>query len=423
VPRGSNLPMVAGFNENVVLDHIRRTEEGLSRVELVSATGLSPQTISNVTRKLLQRGLIRETGKVIAGPGAPRTILQLNPAGRYAVGVHIDPAVITCVLLDLEGNVILDSSMRTPLVAAEDPQAGVAAISTAVDRLIESAAVPRSRVVGLGVASPGPLDAERGRVVRPPLLLAWSEFPIRETLENHTGLPTLMVKDVTAAAVAERWMNADDPSSNFAFFYYGTGVGVGLVLSDEIFMGASGNAGNAGHFRIAADGPVCSCGRRGCFSQAVRPARLVNQAQQLGLLPPAPEPADATAIGAQFSALVEALDAGDERARELFVTSVEALGAFVVNLTNLLDVERVVFGGPYWSQVRGFMHAELRERMRSSEIDNLSHSVELTDSVVGEDVVAVGAACLVLTGSFSPQSSKLLIGPHEAETATAAAAL
>lgn len=413
MPRGTNLPMVAGFNENVVLDHIRRTEEGVSRVELVAATGLSQQTISNVTRKLLQRGLIRETGKVTTGLGAPRTILQLNAAGRFAVGVHIDPTVITCVLLDLEGNVLLDSTMRTPLVAAEDPQAGVGAIGTAVQRLIESAGVPRSRVVGLGVAVPGPLDAERGRLVRPPLLLSWSEYPIRETLERDTGLPTLMVKDVTAAAVAERWMNADDPSSDFAFFYYGTGVGVGLVLRDEIYAGASGNAGNAGHFRIAADGPVCSCGRRGCFSQAVRPARLINQAQQLGLLPASPEAVDAATTRAQFSALVDLLDAGDERARELFVGSVEALGAFVVNLTNLLDVDRIVFGGPYWSFVESFFQRELRERVRYSEIDNLSHSVELASTVVGDDVVAVGAACLVLTGSFAPQSSKLLIAPAE----------
>jgi predicted NBD/HSP70 family sugar kinase len=412
MPRGSNLPMVANFNETVVLDQIRRSDEGVSRVELVASTGLSPQTISNVARKLLSRGLIRESGKVgDGGRGAPRTILRLNPSGYYAVGVHIDPVVITCVLLDLEGTVVLESSMRSSSIAESDPQLGIDAIGVAVDRLIDGAGVPRSRVVGLGVAVPGPVDLERGRIVRPPLLLSWSEFPIRETLEAATGLSVLMVKDVTAAAVAERWMNAENPSRNFVFFYYGTGVGVGLVINDEIFDGGSGNAGNAGHFRIAADGPVCSCGRRGCFSQAVRPARIVHEAQQRGVLPIAPAPTADGATDVLFNQLVTAMNDGNVVARELLIGSVEAVGSFVVNVTNLLDVDRIVFGGPYWPVLEPHFGRELRNRLRSSEIDNLTRDVELTSSVVGEDVVAVGAACLVLTGSFSPQSSKLLIGP------------
>ncbi|MCU1584088.1 MAG: family transcriptional regulator [Microbacteriaceae bacterium] len=411
MPRGSNLPAVAGFNETVVLDQIRRSDDGVSRVELVALTGLSPQTISNVTRKLLQRGLVHETGKLVGGPGAPRTILQLNPVGGFAIGVHIDPVVITCVLLDLEGNLVAHSHLRAPSVAIEDPEEGIAAIAAAVDKLIVSTAVPRDRVIGLGVAVPGPVDAERGRVVKPPLMLPWSEFPLRESLETAIGLPTLMIKDVTAAAVAERWMNAENPSRNFVFFYYGTGVGVGMVLNDEVHNGASGNSGNAGHFRIAQDGPICRCGRRGCFSQAVRPARLVNQAQQLGLLDAAAATTDLHSVFGLFEQLVASAEEGEPRARQLLIGSVEAIGAFIVNVTNLLDVDRIVFGGPYWSTVEKFFHRELQERTRFSEIDNLSHSVNVVSSVVGKDVVAVGAACLVLAGTFSPHSSKLQIAP------------
>ncbi|MCU1478686.1 MAG: family transcriptional regulator [Subtercola sp.] len=410
MPRGSNLPAVAGFNETVVLDQIRRSDDGVSRVELVALTGLSPQTISNVTRKLLQRGLINETGKVVGGPGAPRMMLQLNPVGGFAIGVHIDPVVITCVLLDLEGNLVAHSHLRAPSIAIEDPEEGIAAIAAAVDQLIAGTAVPRDRVIGLGVAVPGPVDAVRGRVVKPPLMLPWSEFPLRESLEAATGLPTLMIKDVTAAAVAEQWMNAENPSRNFVFFYYGTGVGVGMVLNDEVHNGASGNAGNAGHFRIAPDGPMCSCGRRGCFSQAVRPARLVDQAQQLGLLD-ATAATDLHSVFGLFERLVASAETGEPQARQLLVASVEAVGSFIVNVTNLLDVDRIVFGGPYWSTVEKFFQRELPERIRFSEIDNLSHSVNVASSVIGEDVVAVGAACLVLAGSFSPQSSKLQIAP------------
>lgn len=101
IRRGTNLPRMGDFNESVVLDAIRRHPAGLSRVELAQATGLSAQTVSNITRRLLDRGVARESGKHNTGSGKPRTLLEIVPTSRYAVGVHLDPAVITCVLVDL----------------------------------------------------------------------------------------------------------------------------------------------------------------------------------------------------------------------------------------------------------------------------------------------------------------------------------
>jgi DNA-binding Lrp family transcriptional regulator len=150
VRRGTNLPAVAGFNQTVVLDAIRRSVNGMSRVELVGATGLSAQTVSNVSRRLLNQGVIREAGKQIDGPGKPRTILQIEPRGGYAIGVHMDPAVITCVLLDLEGSVVAHSRMRTP--PSGDANETVAKTVLAVEALIATSTVERERVLGLGVA-------------------------------------------------------------------------------------------------------------------------------------------------------------------------------------------------------------------------------------------------------------------------------
>lgn len=112
--RGTNLPRMGDFNLTVILEAIRRSSGGLSRVELAQIVGLSPQTISNISRRLLDQQLIMEAGKEGSGPGKPRTILRLNPAGMYAVGVHLDPAVITFVVLDLLGDVVRHSRMATP---------------------------------------------------------------------------------------------------------------------------------------------------------------------------------------------------------------------------------------------------------------------------------------------------------------------
>jgi len=114
VRRGTNLDRVGGFNDAVVLDGIRRAEQ-LSRVELAEITGLSGQAISNIIRRLLAAGLVREAGRLrTTGLGKPRTMLELEPTGQYAVGVHLDPAVVTVALLDLTGDVIARRRVDTP---------------------------------------------------------------------------------------------------------------------------------------------------------------------------------------------------------------------------------------------------------------------------------------------------------------------
>ena len=405
--RGSNMPAVASFNQSVVVDHIRRALNGMSRIELAGVTGLSPQTISNVTRRLLDQGLVRETGRSIDGPGKPRTMLQLEPRGGYAIGVHMDPAVITCVLLDLEGNLVGRSRMRSP--ASGGAHDTVHAITGAVDALIEASGVPKSRVLGLGIAAPGPLDSVQGIIMRPPLMPTWNDFPVRDELATATGLPALMAKDATAAAIAERWKNPAESTSNFLFLYYGTGVGLGLVLANEIFVGSSSNAGDIGHLLVASDGPVCSCGRRGCFGEVVRPLRLVERAIQRGLLTSPSDHLDFEAVDDLLSELLVAAERHDPIALEVIGESIQASAVFLVNVANLLDIDRIVFGGPYWSRVQKFYEEQLAERMRHLRMDNLPHPVALVSSVIGEDVAAVGAACLVLDSSLSPRSSQLLI--------------
>lgn len=150
--RGTNLPRMGDFNQSVILEAIRRSGEGLSRIELVEATGLSAQTVTNITRRLLDDGFIREAGRTINGPGKPRVTLRLIAESRFSVGVHLDPAIMTFVLLDLSGAVVRRMAVRTP---KKDPRRIVEAMATTIDSLITAAGVDRSRIAGVGVAAPG----------------------------------------------------------------------------------------------------------------------------------------------------------------------------------------------------------------------------------------------------------------------------
>ncbi|MDR7081108.1 putative NBD/HSP70 family sugar kinase [Arthrobacter ginsengisoli] len=406
--RGTNLPRMGDFNLTVILDAIRRSPAGLSRVELAQIVGLSPQTISNISRRLLDQDLIYEAGKEGTGPGKPRTMLRLNSTGMYAVGVHLDPAVTTFVVLDLVGAVVKHSRIKTP--AGTDARAVIDTIAAEIKQLISESGVDPARIAGLGIASPGPIDLEEGTVVDPPLLLGWDRVPLRDALAAATGLSTIVDKDVTSAAVAETWAGGPSGAGSFVFMYMGTGIGCGIVLNDEVVRGTSGNAGEIGHIIVDPEGAPCDCGLRGCIKSSCIPQVLVAQAVEAGVLDGPLADVTGPALQESFLELCAAAGSGDPRAAAIIDNSAVLVARAVSTITNALDVDRVVFGGPFWTCLSQRYLERIPALVREGSATRKIHEIEVVGTGVGEDVGAVGAACLVLEHTLAPRSQRLLLG-------------
>ena len=405
--RGTNLPRMGDFNLTVILDAIRRAPGGLSRVELAQLVGLSPQTISNISRRLLDQNLIVEAGKEGSGPGKPRTMLRLNAAGMYAVGVHLDPAVTTFVVLDLVGAVVKHSRIKTP--SGTDPGAVIDTIAAEISQLIEDSGVDPAKIAGLGVASPGPIDLNEGTVVDPPLLLGWDRVPLRDALVKATGLSTLVDKDVTSAAVAETWAGGPSGAGSFVFMYMGTGIGCGIVLNDEVVRGTSGNAGEIGHIVVDPGGALCDCGLRGCVKSTAIPQVLVAQAEEAGVLAGPRGENNGPVVQERFAQLCAQAYGGDKAAAEIIDRSAMFVARAVSVITNTLDVDRVVFGGPFWSCLSETYLRLIPGLVAENSATRKIHGIEVVGTGVGEDVGAVGAACLVLEHTLAPRSQRLLL--------------
>ncbi|AJM77972.1 ROK family transcriptional regulator [Rathayibacter toxicus] len=405
--RGTNLPAVAGYNQMLVLDLIRRAPDGISRIELTHRTGLSAQTLSNVARRLLQDGLVRETGKEVNGPGKPRTILQLKPDARCAVGVHLDPTVTTSVVLDLAGRVLARATMRTPRgVPAEEI---IDRLSASVTTLIASSGVAADRILGVGVASPGPLDPERGRVFDPPLLEEWRDVSLGAALSRSTGCEVYVEKDVTAAIVAETWTSPPDDMGNALLFYYGTGVGAGLVVNGAVVRGSSGNPGDIGHLIVDPDGPLCRCGTRGCLGDSVSPLALVREAVGCGLVTGPSTGLDAVSVDLAFSRLLAQVEQGHQEAIAIVERAARRIARGVLHLVGVLDLDQVIFGGPFWQRIAGVVLDVVPRAVAHDPASMLTHGIQLRSSRFGADIAALGAACVVLDRSLSPRAANLLI--------------
>lgn len=417
-PRGSNLPAIGTYNQSVVLDAIRRAG-GMSRVELAQRTGLTAQTVGTLCRRLIEEGLIRESDRVNIGPGKPRRLLALMPGGRYAVGVHIDPAVLTFVLLDLEGAVVAHARLPMP---AGPPERVISVIAEQVHVLMQESGVDRTRILGLGVAAPGPIDVRAGVILEPPILPQWRDLPLRRALQVATGMSVLLDKDVIAAAIAERWISSGargggGDRTDMAFIYYGTGLGAGLVINGEPVAGPGATGGNIGHITVDDHGPVCTCGRVGCLAALVTPQAIVLEAIVLGVIPkparPVDEKVNPESVVVPFRELVRLADEGDPAAQGVLHGVAHHLAQAVVLIASVLNVDDIVVGGPFWSAIAAHVLEPLRSEATTSRALILRRPLRISESIVGEDVTAVGAACSVLDAAMSPRPINLLIAPLE----------
>ncbi|MEU6619765.1 ROK family transcriptional regulator [Streptomyces litmocidini] len=406
---GTNLPKVGRYNRAVVLEEIQRAD-GISRVAIAKNTGLTPQTVSGIVRRLLDEGIVREDGasRVKSG-GKPRTTLRINADAGSAVGLHLDPAEVACVVVDLLGRPLVTKRIPTPPGA--DPTEVIAAMADLVEDVLAEADVPRERVQGLGLACPGPIDLEHGIVVAPPQLAHWNRVPIRQLLSEATGLTITLDNDSTAAAVGERWAGAGRGVANFAYVFFGTGIGGGLVLGHQVYRGGSFNAGEFGHTTVLPGGLECYCGNRGCLETVVSTAAIrAETRRRLGA-------GGASALAERFrvdpdsidiAAICAASNAGDSLATGVLGEAASHIASVVVNVVNVLDVDLVVLGG------HGIRHLEelyvdtVRSAVATRVMSRHIRAVDVRPSPLGADAAVVGAAALVLHSTYSPQLAALL---------------
>ncbi|WP_337832321.1 ROK family transcriptional regulator [Pseudonocardia sp. TMWB2A] len=386
-----------------MLDALRRARHDLSRAELSTATGLSAQSITNIVRRLVERGLVDEREPVGSqGRGRPAASLRLDPAGSYAVGVHVDPTVTAVVLVDLTAAVV--AARRTVAASATTPDELVTAVAAAVTEV--TAGVPPDRVLGVGIATPGPVDTGAGVVVGAPLLPGWDRVALRSLVRDATGLPVVMHKDTAAAAVGELWHDPDP--ADFVFLYLGTGLGAGFVVGGELLPGSTDNAGEIGHLMVAPDGPPCPCGQPGCVGPSGMPRTLVAEAAAAGVLDPLPHDATDRRVDAAFSTLC-ARAADDPVAHGILARSAGRIARAAVTLCNALDVGAVVLGGPAWSRTAPVFLPIVRDVVTATTEARRVHEVDVRGSALGDDAAVVGAACLVLEHAFSARPATLLI--------------
>jgi predicted NBD/HSP70 family sugar kinase len=330
-----------------------------SRADLARMSGLTPTTVSAVTAELIADGLISELGrKATTTVGKPATLLAVEPDARHIIALDLsDDDVIEVAVVNLAGKIVSRRSQ---------PRAGELGrkATTAIVRLVKDVARTLDRpLLGIGCATPGIVD-DAG-VVLTAAHVQWDHEPLADRLQQAIAAPSYVANDANAAALAEYSASAAN-TENLLVVRVGGGVGAGVIIDGELFVGEHFAAGEIGHVVVDDAGALCRCGRRGCLEAVVSEPLLAQRADTKGK---------------QRDRLIE--QAGRH------------LGIALATLVGALNLSEIVISGPLDLLDDRFRLAAL-ETIRNRTHTSVGEHVVARFSSLGDDGVLLGAAALVL---------------------------
>ena len=301
----------------------------LSRAELSRRVGLSPGSLTRLTKPMVESGLLVEVegGPTDARVGRPSQPLDLDANAHHFVGIKLTGDSAIGVLTTLRADVI--ASVERPLT---DPTPS--AVADLVLEILDELAVQvpgGTAITGLGVSIGG--RVADGSEVRWGPYLNWVDVPFGEILAAHTSVPIVVANDLTSLTEATHWFGAGRNSDRFVLVTIGAGVGYGLVVHNQVVDSPDVTIGLIGHHPLLPDGPRCDRGHRGCALSLLTVGAITDQV--------------GTAIGRPVG-YDEALDLaakGDPAAREVIGRAGRALGKLIAAAANFTMPELVVLGG------------------------------------------------------------------------------
>ncbi|TDO44362.1 putative NBD/HSP70 family sugar kinase [Kribbella sp. VKM Ac-2527] len=395
---GANQYDLGTFNEAVIIETIRLAGI-ISRTEISRKTGLTQQSVSRILRILLQQGLLVEEAQERAERlGKPRTPVRLRSKAAHAVGIHIDPELLTVAVVDLDGKIVRRETVD--LAADLDGLRLVDLAAATVSGALSISQVDLGSVLGVGVAVPGPINAD-GTLLDLPLQPAWRGLEIRQRLQHKLNHPVLVEKDGTAAAIGERWIGRSARARDFAYLYLGTGVGSGLILNGSIYRGGTANAGEFGQLAALRMGEWDADGGPRMMAECNPTASLPVIAADFGYVE---TDATATDEAKRYKAVCKAAANGNEAARQAVTQVARVIGQGAVGLVDLLDIDLIVLGGPaYEKEIADTLLSEIDRAVNSFPIARGTRTVAVEESMLQADAAAVGAASTIFHDAFTPR--------------------
>lgn len=387
---------------------VLREEGGASRIELTRRTGLSPATVTGITRNLLEEGYVKighmQPSK---GKGRPSEILIYDAESRYALGIELHDHSIFGVITDLYARPI-----QTYRVAGVEDSA-----DSVIENIVEwvkrvSAEMGTKECAAVGLAIPGAVNQNSGKVVFS------TEFdlvnvPIVGLIEDQLEQPISAINRAYAAALAEVWLGVAKDSSNVLYIRMGEYLGGAILIDGLPYLGSkTTGVASIAHITVDPDGLPCRCGSHGCLDTKASGnaiTRFAREEIKKGRNSTLIDRTNGYLDSITGTMVIEAARQGDSVSQDALAEAARWMGIAVGIIANLLGPDIIVFGGELGRVAGDEFLSQVTDEARRYTYSVPDQTLNLIASALGEEAIACGAAATALWESLT-HSINLHIG-------------
>jgi glucokinase len=313
----------------------------------------------------------------------------------YAVGLDIGGTnMVAGVIAGSDGRVVNRRSIPTDSIRGSD--VGLNRIAGLIEYVLQAAQLSAEQITGIGIGASGPVDSVKGIIQNPYTLPGWEDLPINAYLSARFHQPCCLLTDTHAAALGEHWVGAAQGIRHVLYLTFGTGVGCGIIIHNQLYRGVGLTSGEVGHMTVDLNGPTCYCGGRGCWEMFVSAPAISRYASEHvleGSLLLHLVSGDRAKISPVLVSL--ASQRGDIFAQAVIERTAYFIGVGIANLINVLSPQIVVLGGGIMGSWPLFAPTTSKTIQRCATMVPL-HQIRVVPAALGLNAGITGAARAIL---------------------------
>jgi predicted NBD/HSP70 family sugar kinase len=383
--------MTSGANELLVINTIRRRGT-ISRVDIAKTTGMTAPTVTNITGKLMQAGVIQEH------------MIGEYSGGRRPILLKINPDIAKMIIVNIRSKEMLGYLINAGLEIKKEICHDIQGlnIDEVLSLMLETITELRSyedgnSAAGIGIIVRGPVKSKEGISLFSPRI-GWRNVPLKYIVEDQFHLPTFVENDMRAMALGVYHYGQYGDIKSLIFLGVGGGIGSGIILNGELYRGVNDSAGEIGHSVVESKGPLCSCGNGGCLEALASETALISNvvnALREGKASLVSEMVQGELAAVRPEHIYTAAVQGDGVAIDILQQAAYYLGLGAANLINVFNPELLIVGGGI-VKGRHFIENIMNQVIKERSLESCYSSVRVEFSTEGREAALKGIVDLVL---------------------------
>lgn len=347
------------------------TQGPISRVDIAQISALAPASVTNITRQLLENGLIKEVAQQASTGGRPAISLTTEQAAFLFISCRLGREELQCSVMDLSGTI--HQHTVTPLVQ-HDAEGIVTTLQQAIGQHLQTAKA-KQQFIAVAITMAGLVDPQTGTVLYSPNHQI-ANLELAQRLQSITQLPIFIGNDTRALALAEYYLGAAKGCQDFILVSIHHGAGSGIISNGQLLLGKNRNVGEIGHIQIDPFGEQCHCGNFGCLETLVANKAILAQTQAL-----LSKGHKSTLQNEKLSIEKICLAAinNDQVAVQIIRQAGENLGRVLAMLVNLFNPEKILLAGEI-VQSATVLFPALQQQIQRQSLPNFHHELQLAQA-------------------------------------------